>query len=535
MLTPSSRNAPAAVVALLMVLQAACTEPSSETVGTAEQRAALFDYIIERTGDREAFSAIKNERLGIDPLEEMRQQREDFVAAETEEELYYALVRLSNARRDRHLDVALVPGGLELPDSAGLSIVGTEADTLVPHAPLKVQIDFGNTDGTELFVSDVATGWEDQLQIGDRVLAINGESVGRHRERLEPYIRYSSIPNMLWRFAEMVPQRTAEVPPSYYGNGLRVEFQRGDERFTMSLPYLDPDSLVWTNVGEPAYDGFELVFETQTYHLYASEADLPVIVLQWHGFREDLVQDVDRLAEWASETGHLDNAVIVDATRSRGGSKGAYAVQHLVSRPFTVPFGNLKMSDVIPPFIDDKLDEYRRGQVDDSGVSETVDDGAWLIDWLQTDVQAAYDAGQEYSNDVPFKLAHAPRQSDGVLPPADPHFTGPLVVFSGPRRGSHLDQFVATVVDNDLGVVLGMPAGGYSNTWEWEETLRLPGTDQAVAQFMWSIGHTVRANGEVLEGNPAEVDEYIPLTRENFRAYYDILMQRALTHLGLGT
>jgi hypothetical protein len=193
------------------------------------------------------------------------------------------------------------------------------------------------------------------------------------------------------------------------------------------------------------------------------------------------------------------------------------------------------MSDVIPPFIDDKLDEYRRGQVDDSGVSETVDDGAWLIDWLQTDVQAAYDAGQEYSNDVPFKLAHAPRQSDGVLPPADPHFTGPLVVFSGPRRGSHLDQFVATVVDNDLGVVLGMPAGGYSNTWEWEETLRLPGTDQAVAQFMWSIGHTVRANGEVLEGNPAEVDEYIPLTRENFRAYYDILMQRALTHLGLGT
>ncbi len=164
---------------------------------------------------------------------------------------------------------------------------------------------------------------------------------------------------------------------------------------------------------------------------------------------------------------------------------------------------------------------------------ETVDDGAWLVDWLETDVQAAYDAGAAYSNNVPFKLAHAPRTSDGILQPAPVHFRGPMVVFSGPRRGSHLDQFVSIVVDNDLGHVMGMPAGGYSNTWEWEETLLFPGTDQPVAQFMWSIGHSIRPNGEILEGNAAAVHEFIPLTRENFQEYYRILLARALAKLGM--
>ncbi len=49
---------------------------------------------------------------------------------------------------------------------------------------------------------------------------------------------------------------------------------------------------------------------------------------------------------------------------------------------------------------------------------------------------------------------------------------------------------------------------------------------------MWSIGHTIRPNGEILEGNPAPVDEWIPLTRENAAEYYPILLGRALELLG---
>ncbi|MFH1762647.1 MAG: hypothetical protein ABIF09_00520, partial [Gemmatimonadota bacterium] len=112
---------------------------------------------------------------------------------------------------------------------------------------------------------------------------------------------------------------------------------------------------------------------------------------------------------------------------------------------------------------------------------------------------------------------------------------GPLVVFSGPDGGSHLDQFVSIVADNELGHILGMPAGGYSNTWEWEEVLHFPGTDRPVVGFMWDIGHTIRPNGEVLEGNPAQVDEWIPLTAENAVGYYEILLARAWEHLaGIG-
>ena len=48
---------------------------------------------------------------------------------------------------------------------------------------------------------------------------------------------------------------------------------------------------------------------------------------------------------------------------------------------------------------------------------------------------------------------------------------------------------------------------------------------------MWSIGHTVRPNGEILEGNPAPVDEWIPLTAENFDRYYEVLYDRALAYL----
>ena len=141
--------------------------------------------------------------------------------------------------------------------------------------------------------------------------------------------------------------------------------------------------------------------------------------------------------------------------------------------------------------------------------------------------------GQVYSNDVPFKLAHLPKYSDGVIQPAGQHFSGPVVCLLGPQGGSHLDQFASIVIDNALAHTIGMSTGGYSNTWEWEEVLTLPGTSRPLAQFMWSIGHTIRPNGEVLEGNPAEVVQYVPVTGENYSHYRSTLVKLALARLGL--
>ena len=108
-----------------------------------------------------------------------------------------------------------------------------------------------------------------------------------------------------------------------------------------------------------------------------------------------------------------------------------------------------------------------------------------------------------------------------------------MVCFFGPYGGSHLDQFAAIIVDNGLAQTIGMPCGGYSNTWEWEEVLTFPISEKPVVSYMWSIGHTIRPNGEVLEGNPAPVADKLPLTRENYLTYYETLLSRALKHLGI--
>jgi hypothetical protein len=264
----------------------------------------------------------------------------------------------------------------------------------------------------------------------------------------------------------------------------------------------------------------ELAFSTETYDLYLHTGGRDVVLLQWHGFQSTLEEDVDQLVTYAEANGLLGHALIVDATGSRGGSDGAYALQRMTGRAFSVTFGNLRLSDVFPDFVDSI-----RARGDTSAT------GTRLLSWLEGPVTDAYLAGDAYSEDVPFKLADLPADSDGVLEPAPVHFEGPLVAFFGPEGGSHLDQFSAMIADNDLGYTIGMPTGGYSNTWEWTETVTMPGTDRPLVDFMWSIGQTIRPNGEVLEGNPADVDERVPPTAENWGGYHALLLERAYAYL----
>ena len=45
---------------------------------------------------------------------------------------------------------------------------------------------------------------------------------------------------------------------------------------------------------------------------------------------------------------------------------------------------------------------------------------------------------------------------------------------------------------------------------------------------MWNIGHTISPNGKIVEGDPADLDELIPLTYANYAMYDLILLNRAL-------
>ena len=531
-----------ALLTVALVLPVGCGAPPDlpAGVGTAEERAALFDTIMARVERREAFSPVKNEELGLDPLAEMAARRAELVEADSEEALFYAISRLSNARRDRHLDVALVPNGIGLAETRGLPFADESLEAPPLHAPLRVLPDYGTPGEITFFVSDLATDTtvlgSPAPQLGDRVVAVNGRSFPDYLAAIEPYHRYSALPNFWWRTAMALPERTAILPPEHYRDRLELTLERLDGTLvTVSLPYLESDEISWRRSADPRYPGFRFSHSTGTYDLHLPEAGGPeAIVLRWHGFRETLIEDVDALMDFATSEELLDHAVIIDGTRSRGGSKGAYALQRFASRPFRVTFGNLRLSDVTLPFVEAKRREVGAAGALDSGVGETMDDGRWLMDWLENDVLDSLQAGAAYSNDVPFKLAHLPKDSDGMLEPAPVRFRGPLVLLLGPQGGSHLDQFASQVIDNRLGRSIGMPAGGYSNTWEWEEILELPGTGRPLVRFMYDIGHTIRPNGEVLEGRAAPVDDYVPLTRHNFREYHGILLERALAVIAAG-
>lgn len=532
----SNRGARSLALVVAVLLSGCGGDGGQGAVGTPELREALVDTILARTARRAAFSQPKHRALGYHPLEEMEKEREAVVRADDEDELFYALTRLSNARRDRHLSVGLVPDGVRPSFRDGLEAWDAPDPPEPAMAPVRILPDYGEG-RTGYFVADVAAeasgGTGGRVTVGDRITKVNGMATAEFQEATLPYIRHSTVAGFRWKLAEALPLRTALFPPALRGDSLVLELTGADgARRTVPLPYLPAGGLTWQGASEPDYPGFALQWSTPTFDLWLPTDDRRLVLLRWHRFESSsLVDDVDRLVAQGEADGLLDHAMILDATRSGGGSLGAYAVQRIQPRPFKTTFGTVRVSDVIPLFVEEKEAEFREERVFDTGGPETVDDGTWLMEWIRTDLAEAMARGDSVTEPVPFKLAHAPKDSDGVLEPAPVHFRGPLVVFSGPHGGSHLDQFMSIVADNDLGHIVGMPAGGYSNTWEWEEVLTYPGTEQPVVGFMWSIGHTIRPNGEVLEGNPARVDEWVPVTAGNAGRYHGLLFEAAQRHL----
>ncbi len=518
----------ATLIAAVAGFVASCgnAQETDPAVGTAEDRKALFEYLLEKTMEREAFSPAKNRHLGLDVEASMRAHEGDIVAADSQEALFYALVRLSNARKDRHLSIRAIDGGLTAPDY----YPGT--GTRPPVAGIRVDLDYSRADEVLLFVSDVAASSAQNQGVlrGDLIVSVNGATPKERFEQVRPYIRYSTEHGYRKKFSQAFNTRTGLLPPSMYNETLDLTLERKDGgRYDVSLDYVDADTIDWVSSSTERYPGFALRAERPTYDLYVSTGEVRAIVLDWHRFHARLVEDMDWLMEYAAENDLLDHDIVFDSTRSGGGSLGAYAIQRLSPKPFKTTFGNLRISDVIPRFIEERTRNFDANAAPMDGAGkETIDNGSWLIDWLTDDVQKAYEAGQQYSNNVPFKLAHAPKHSDGVIRPAAVHFTGNMVCVMGPNGGSHLDQFFSIVTDNELCPTIGMKTGGYSNTWEWEEDVVFPTTGRPVVRFMWNIGHTISPNGKIVEGDPPDVGEFIPLTRDNFARYDDLLLARAL-------
>ena len=545
--------------------------------GTREDRAALFDYILKATMERTAFSPTKPRDIASDEhITEaeyvrgaMLAHREEFLAADTDAKLYYALVKLTCARWDGHLNrIRLVPGGIQpfaAPTQEGYT------------APLKFKPDYSNKAAMFLFVSDFARDLvhiagptaRRTPELGDKLVGVNGQPAEVYLQRLGQFVGKSSHRAYWWDLAYRASRRSRHIAPSLF-NGNRVTFEletRKKVRYTLTLPYLKEESIDWAGYddeytsGELAdlilqdpnfihkthqvalslarYRGFQHVFSRPAFDLYVSTSQ-KVFLLQGHSFfPKTIVADLDHLMTFARTNARLDYAVIYDLTRGGGGDFEEYALQRLQSRPFKIMFGNLRISDITTALALQLRDRAIKAVAQTADSPPPIlardismpDSGRNLIDWLDSDVASAIRARQAYTNDVQFKSQFLPRTSDGYLYPANEHFTGPMVLLTAPSACSGADQFAAMFIDNELGLSIGMPEGGCSNTWEWDEILKFPISGKPVALFSWTVGQSIRPNGEVLEGNSAVPQVFVPLTRNNYAKYYDILLGHALRYI----
>ena len=490
--------------------------PVSRRLGSVDLE-RLFDEIISKTEQREAFSEVKEANVGFSALADMKKLRSEFIASETELELYYALVKLSNARRDRHLRVLPVTGGLAFPQQRCAS------------APIQVLPDLSNINDPAFFVAAVGGGVL-SLKPGDTIVGVNGRPISEYVMEFTPWINHSTLHGLYWHMAYELPKRVSHVPPNLYSQRLNLALESpSGERYYVSLPYSDSCYSLGL-IG--SYPGFVEVMKRENFNVLVDQRR-QVILLEWLDFERDtLIRDIPALMAYAEREGILQYDIIIDVTRSGGGAFGAYVIQRLVDQPFRTTFGNVRLSDLGR----ERVRRYSNRNAD-VGAPEIFGlnlSRSWLYHWARTDATEAIRRGDEYTAPVPFKLAHLPKDSDGILQPAHVHFSGQVAIIkAGVWGGSHLDQFLAMFVDNDLATFIGMPTGGFSNTWEGEEILRFPGAGgRPVVEFMWSIGHTIRPNGEVLEGNPAQPDLYIPITAQNYRHYHQDLLGTALDTLG---
>ena len=515
---------------LLAVSMAGNIVSMAQNHGTRADREALFNYLYEKTLERESVSPFKVKAFGLDLSKDLLAMKDEIIGATSDEALYFALVKFSNIRKNRHLSVRPLEEGLKLERRRGV-------------APIRFHPDFSKEGAYFMFVSDLGTNigqytGKNVPGIGDRLIAVNGIPFKQYFESIEPYQRYSTVNNLWIRVGHILSEKNETfLPAGFYKEDFEVTLQpEKGRKYTISLPYLEEEAIKWQSSGKKKYPGFKKVMEKVCFHLYLpTDPANKTILLWWYGFRGSIQEDMEDLMTYAQENDLLDHHVIVDLTESRGGSRGAVMIRRLSSRSYKTTFGNLKISDITDDFIANMTTSFMAKNINDHGARENDDDGRWLMDWLHTDVLNALAAGQEYSNDVPFKCAHAPKYSDGIIHPAKVHFKGKMVCLSGPWGGSHLDQFSSIVRDNYLAYTIGMPTGGYSNTWEWTEKLKFPTSNQYVSTFMWDIGHTIRPNGQILEGNPAAVNEFVPVTKANFAEYKALLLNRAMDWLREGT
>ncbi len=481
------------------------------------ERTGFFDEFVAKTRVRTAWSPVKWEALGTTYERELevRGIRAEFAMADTSTKMLRAVHKLNHLRRDRHLR---------------LDITADAVDNR--FAPIEFYPDLEDESQTFFFVANLTEATADMgVNRGDRLLAVNGIPTAEYMWLLEPYLLGSTRRHIRIREAPTYlsakntlfgPELYAEndsvsyllenrVSGEWYEVTLNYDNESAQEVPWMYDPVIAGDRAPNADHYRSFYQafGFELVFDNELDAALYLNRSIRVALIEWYDL-EDTKQSISDLMAVAAEEGALGYDVIVDGTHGSGGTGSELVVRALADAPFKTTFGNVR------------VDDLRFVLANKSNYGPAVEE--WIDDAVAEE--------RSYTTNEPFKLRNFPRGSDGYMNPSEPRFTGEKVMLLFPWGGSNLDQFAAMAVDNpQTGIhTIGMTMGGYSNTWEWADTLSVPGIGSV--QFEWNVGHTIRPNGEILEGNPARADSWVPFTRENFDRYFELLMARAFDYLG---
>lgn len=500
----------------------------STSIGTIDDRQKLFDGLLEETLAVESITREKNVKYQQDILANLKSMESEFLSANTDEELFFAIVKFRCMTRDPHLEISPVKGGLKLHRQPSL------------RAPLQFSTDFSTPERPFMFLSNYTenirelSDTEEYPGLGDKVIKVNEIAVNEYVERAKAYLRYATSEHLWMRLSTTLGLRDELYLPSWmYEDQFTVTLQgEKDREYDLSVPYLRFSHMKWVSDRETLYPDFSRKLGTPSFNAYLPrDRGKKVLVLDWKGFGNSLVRDLDELMDLAESEDLLDHDLIIDMTRSKGGSQGDELVRIISSRPYVTTFGNIKLSERSIDFVRSELEPecHRILSVKDAGEKERTQ-AEWLLSWIVDDIYPRFEKGEEYSSQAPFKCMAAPYDSGGIVFPYDRHFRGRVACLFSPWSGSHVDQFAAIVADNDLATSIGMPTAGYSNTWEKEDVLFFEDSKNPIVLYTWSLGDTFCPEGKLIAGNPKPVDVFIPQTRENYKNYRNVLVERAIDH-----
>lgn len=485
-----------------------------------EKNIAFFEEMVAKIDIRTAWNPKKWELMGTTFEKELEKYKlkEEFANASSNIEYLRAIHKLNHLRYDHHLKL-----------SATYDYI---SEKRISQAPIRLYTDMSDEKNPFIYVANFTQAVEDKgVKLGDKLLAVNEIPINEYIDLLKPYLQFSTLRNMYVEklshalvakseiFGPEIPQKSTvklSLEPKTGGQTYDVELSYSGRYRNINWKYPYVVELYRQNYSEDKsylqsmYKdlGFEEVYDNNVDCALYINKTKKLNLIEWYDF-ERVSSNARALVNAAQREGTLDWDVIIDATRSSGGGGGPHIVKYLVSQPFKVTFGNVRTTDK----------EWVRKKA--QSMSSKVRN--WIMD--------AVNAGKDYTTNEPFKLVDFPAGSDGIMKPASTRFNGKKVALIFTLGGSQYDQFCAMLVDNnDPDIhVMGMPAGGYSNTWEWGENITLP-NGKGIA-WEYDIGHTVRKNGEALEGNPAIPHTVVPITRDNYQTYYKDLIIKAEQYL----